>query len=217
MHRPHPTHPLVPKLPITDWQMWNEVNSPTFWYAKPKVHQYKRLLVAGAAGVRAGDPSADIVLAGLFPTPRIRNGVRMSKYLTRLYKAGAKPHFDAVAVHPYALTPAKALASVDLARRIMRRFKDGKSGTWITEVGWATSGIKTPLTVSKRKQAKYLRQTFRKAASSRKRRKLQGVFWYSFRDREPKFWIYRTGLLEQSGKSKPSWKAFVRFTGGSPN
>ena len=211
------THPLVPKLPITDWQMWNEVNSPTFWYARPRVQQYKRLLVAGSAGVRSGDPSANVVLAGLFPTPRIRNGIRMEKYLPRLYRTGAKPYFDAVAVHPYALNPDKALASVDAARRIMRRFRDGRSGTWITELGWATSGIRTPLTVSKKKQARYLRKTFAKAARSRKRRRLQGVFWYSFRDLQPRFWIYRTGLLEQSGRSKPSWKAFVRFTGGRPN
>ena len=24
-------NPLIPRLPITDWQLFNEVNSPTFW------------------------------------------------------------------------------------------------------------------------------------------------------------------------------------------
>jgi hypothetical protein len=211
------THPLLPRLPIEDWQMWNEVNSPTFWYSKPKAKQYKPLLAAASRGVKSVNPSSRIVLAGIFKTPQVKNGIPMAKYLRQLYRAGAKPFFDAVAIHPYALNPQKALETVDEARRVMRRHKDGKTPTWITELGWASSGIRTPITVSPKKQARYLRQTYRRAAKTRKRRKIAGVFWYSFRDQKPKFWIYRTGLLEHSGRAKPSWKAYVRFTGGRPN
>jgi hypothetical protein len=210
-------NPFLPKLPIVDWQMWNEVNSPTFWYSKPKAKQYKPLLAAGNRGVKSVNPNSNIVLAGIFKTPQVKNGVPMAKYLRQLYRTGAKPLFDAIAVHPYALTPQKALQTLDEARRVMRRHKDGKTPVWITELGWASSGIRTPVTVSPKKQARYLRQTFKKAAKTRKRRHIAGVFWFCFQDLKPKFWIYRTGLLTKSGKAKPSWKAFVRFTGGRPS
>jgi len=209
-------NPQLPKLPFTDWQMWNEVNSPTFWYAKPKAKQYKPLLVAATRGIKPVNPGAKIVVAGLFRTPRVKNSIPMKKYLKQLYRTGAKPFFDAVAVHPFARDPQTAMETLDEARRVMRRHKDRKTPIWITELGWASSGIRTPVTVSPKKQARYLRQSFRKAARSRKRRKIRGVFWYTFQDSAPKFWIYRTGLLTQSGKAKPSWKAFVRFTGGRP-
>jgi len=210
-------NPLLPKLPIVDWQMWNEVNSPTFWYSKPKAKQYKPLLEAANRGIKSVNPNSHIVLAGIFRAPQIKNGIPMVRYLHQLYRTGAKPLFDAVAVHPYALTPQKAFETLDEARRVMRRHKDGKTPMWITELGWATSGIRTPVTVSPKKQGKYLRQAFRKAAKTRKRRHIAGVFWFCFQDQEAKFWIYRTGLLTQSGKAKPSWKAFVEFTGGRPN
>jgi polysaccharide biosynthesis protein PslG len=208
-------NPLVPTIPIVDWQMWNEVNSPTFWYSKPKAKQYKPLLQA-AQGIKSVNPGAKIVLAGLFKDPAIKNSIPMAKYLSQLYRTGAKPLFDAIAVHPYALTPRQALETVDQARRVMRRHKDGKTRAWITEIGWASSGIHTPITVSPKKQARFLRKTFRLSAKSRKRRRIAGVFWFCFKDQQPKFWIYRTGLLTRTGAAKPSWRAFVRFTGGSP-
>ena len=37
-------HPDVPKLPVTDWQVWNEPNSPLFWKPKPDPARYLELL-----------------------------------------------------------------------------------------------------------------------------------------------------------------------------
>ena len=53
----------------------------------------------------ASIPNARIILAGLFPTPQIKNGVTLDKYLTDLYRLKAKSLFDAVALHPYRPTP----------------------------------------------------------------------------------------------------------------
>ena len=207
-------NPLLPNLPIVDWQMWNEVNSPTFWYAKPRAKQYKPLLRVATSAIKGVNPNSRIVLAGMFKTPQLKNAVPMRKYLKHLYRIGGKRFFDAAAVHPYARTPRQALRTLDLARRVMRRHKDGKTRIWITELGWASSGIRTPVTVKPKRQARYLRQIYKRAARTRKRRRIAGVFWFSFKDLKPKFWIYRTGLLTRSGKAKPSWKSFVRFTGG---
>jgi polysaccharide biosynthesis protein PslG len=209
-------NPQIPKLPITDWQLWNEPNSPSFWFSKPSPRQYAALLRVFHDGIKGGDPSARIVLAGLFRTPRIHNGIFLSKYLPAIYRAGARDLFDAVAVHPYATTPKIALEALKETRTIMRRFKDKKKPLWITELGWATGGQPTPLTVSLQRQANYLRQSFKLLAANRGRLHIAGVVWYSFMDEPGPIWVGHTGLFTESGDPKPSWNAFVNLTGGTP-
>ena len=63
-------HPDVPRLPVTDWQVWNEPNSPLFWKPKPDPAAYLELLRGFDSAARGADPQAQIVLGGLFPTPR---------------------------------------------------------------------------------------------------------------------------------------------------
>jgi polysaccharide biosynthesis protein PslG len=209
-------NPLIPALPIFEWQMWNEVNSPSYWLPKPHPRQYKPLLQAAKRAIKGVNPRAHILLAGLFLTPRIKHGVTLVRYLSRLYRLKTKGLFDAVAVHPYARTPRDAIASVELVRALMRKFKDRKTPIWLTEVGWSTGGARTPLTVSRKRQASYLRKIFRLAASKRRRLRIAGVAWYSFTDLPGRTWFNHTGLFTDSGAAKPAWKAFVRLTGGTP-
>ena len=209
-------HPLTPKVPVTDWQLWNEVNSPNFWGPKPNPRQYVDLLRVTHDAIDSADPSARIILAGLFPTPRIRNGIFLSKYLPRLYKLGARGLFDAAALHPYATTPQGVITALRAVRQIMSRFKDGSKPIWITEVGWATGGARTPLTVTPRRQAAYLRKTYKLTAANRKRMHIAGVVWFSLQDLSTSIWFDHTGLFTASGQAKPSWKAFVSLTGGTP-
>jgi polysaccharide biosynthesis protein PslG len=210
-------HPTIPKLPVIDWQLWNEVNSPSFWFRKPSAKQYVSLLKVFSRGIKSGDPRAKVVLAGLFRTPRIRNGIPLDRFLPGIYRAHGKPFFDAVAVHPYATTPKDALTALRDTRKIMGQFKDKKAKLWVTEIGWATGGNPTPLTVSSQRQASYLRQTYNLLAANRGRLKLSGVIWYSWRDLPGGIWFNHTGLFTQALVAKPSWDAFVSLTGGSPN
>jgi polysaccharide biosynthesis protein PslG len=210
-------HPLTPKLPITDWQLWNEVNSPSFWYRKPNAKQYVGLLRVFSAGIRAGDSSAHVVLAGLFRTPQIKHGIDLDRFLPAIYKSKAKPLFDAVALHPYATTPRDALGAVKEVRKIMARYKDRRTPLWITEIGWATGGSPpTALTVSPQRQAAYLRKAYGLMAANRGRFKIAGVIWYSWRDVPGGIWFDHTGLFTQDFDPKPAWNAFTSLTGGSP-
>jgi hypothetical protein len=209
-------NPSIPKLPVTDWQLWNEMNSPSFWFTKPNPKQYVQLLKTFSGGIKSGDPSAKVVLGGLFRTPRIRNGIPLDRYLPGIYRAKGKKYFDAVALHPYSTTPRDALRAVRDTRQVMARFKDKKAKLWITEVGWATGGVATPLTVSPQRQASYLRKTFGLLAKNRKRMKIAGVVWYSWRDLPGGIWFNHTGLFTETLDPKPSWSAFVGLTGGSP-
>ena len=208
------THPTIPMLPVINWQLWNEVNSPSFWYRKPNPKQYVGLLRKFSAGIRSGDPSAKVVLAGLFRTPQIKNGIDLDRYLPAVYRRKSKPLFDAVAVHPYSTTPRDALSAVKEVRKIMARFKDKRTPLWITEIGWATGGNPTPLTVSPQRQAAYLRKTYGMMAANRGRYKIAGVIWYSWRDIPGGIWFQHTGLFTADLDPKPAWSAFTRLTGG---
>ncbi len=210
-------HPTLPRLAVVWWQLWNEVNSPSFWYHKPNPKQYVRLLKKFHAGIKSGDRRARIVLAGLFPTPRLRHGIDGDRFLRGIYRNRAKRLFDAAALHPYSTTPKQALARARDMRRTMADYKDRKAKLWLTEVGWATGGSpNTALTVSRRRQAKYLRQTYKLMAKNRKRLKIPGVIWYSWRDINGGIWFQHTGLFTSSLEPKPAWHAFTSLTGGVP-
>jgi hypothetical protein len=208
-------HPDLPKLPIRDWQLWNEPNSPLFWKPTPNVGDYMRLLSAFSGIIRSVDPSARIVLAGLFPTPRLHGGVSLDAFLSGIYRRGGARLFDAVAVHPYAATPQAAIDRVAETRRLMDRFGDDETPIWITEVGWASTGRPPGLVVGDQGQAQYLTRTFQLAEEERARLKIAGVVWFSLHDTPGPIWVGHCGLFTVHGSPKPAWDAFVRVAGGS--
>jgi hypothetical protein len=208
-------HPDLPKLPIRDWQLWNEPNSPLFWKPAPNADDYVTLLRAFSGVVKAIDPSARIVLAGLFPTPRLRHGVSLNSFLTEIYRDGGAKLFDAVAVHPYAATPQIALDRVTETRRLMDRFGDDETPIWITEVGWASTGRPPGLVVGEQGQADYVKRTFELAQEDRERLKIAGVVWFSLHDTPGPIWVGHCGLFTVDGSPKPAWDAFAEAAGGS--
>jgi hypothetical protein len=206
-------NPNTPKLPIVDWQLWNEPNSPLFWKPAPDVGDYLALLRGFDSAVSAEDPAARIMLGGLFPTPR--GGIDMPEFITALYRGGGKGLFDAAALHPYAADPVDALASVEQARAVLDRVGDPEARLWITEIGWASGGQPSGLTVGPARQAAYLTRTLELGAERREPLGLDGVIWYSFQDAPGSVWPAHCGLFALDGQPKPSWDAFVALTGGA--
>jgi polysaccharide biosynthesis protein PslG len=206
-------HPDTPKLPVTQWQVWNEPNSPLFWKPSPDPHGYLELLRGFDTAARSADPQARIVLGGLFPTPR--GGITMTGFMSALYRDHAQDLFDAAAIHPYAANPQQALARTGDLRAVMDRFDDEEGGIWISEVGWASAGEPSGLTVGPARQAGYLTQTFNLASEARERLGLEGVIWFSLNDTPGPLWPGHCGLFELDGSAKPSWRAFAALTGGS--
>ena len=211
-------HPSASPQPVVWWQLWNEPNFPNFWSRKPNPKQYVRLLRAFHGAVKAGSPEAKVVLAGLFPTAgdQVKRGINLDAYLTAIYRHRGKQLFDAAAIHPYAGRPSVTVALIRDARRIMARHRDKRTPIWVTEVGWASGGLRTPLTVGSRRQASYLGRTFRLLEKNRRRLKIAGVIWYSWRDLPGGIWFNHTGLFTEGYGAKPAWRAFVGLTGGSP-
>ena len=129
--------PELPRVPIRDWQVWNEPNITRYWSEQPFARSYVR----AAAGRRtralhAADPGATVVLAGL---PN-----KSWKALRSIYRAGGRGHFDAVALHPYTGKPADVLRLVRYARRVMRAHGDARMPIWVTELSWPAAEGKLP-------------------------------------------------------------------------
>ena len=208
------THPDLPELPITDWQVWNEPNSPLFWKPDPNAAQYMTLLRAFRSAVKEADPRAQILLGGLFPTPT--GGISMNRFLGQLYDAGGRGQFDAVAIHPYASTPQIALARVANERRITERFGDPDVPIWVTEVGWASRGVPPGLVVGPAGQANYVTQTFELAAAQRDRLGIAGVIWYSLKDTPGPIWVGHCGLFRLDGSREAGLGGIRRGRGRQP-
>lgn len=214
-------HPELPYAPLTEWEIWNEPNLNGFWDGKPNPRRYLQLVELSRDALRRADPSAVVILGGLFPHPRRQFGISLTTFLTRLYRVpGARGLFDAVALHPYASEPRGVLEACLELRRLMAKHRDRRTALWITEVGWTTGGAdfkRSPYRASEGGQARRLTRSFRLLIKSRGRLRLERIFWHGWRDYDgPGLdpWTAKMGLLRSDGSAKPSLSAFARLTGG---
>jgi hypothetical protein len=216
-------NPSLPQVPIRAWQLWNEQNSPSFYEPKPNVARYAKLVKAGHDGIKSVDPGAEVILGGMFGTPLggRKPGIAAWDFLEKLYDVqGIKKYFDGVSIHPYASKLTKVSSQVDLMRDAMKSGHDTGTDIWITELGWASSGPTNPLVRGEKGQAERLTEGFDYFLSKRRAFHIQTVIWYSWQDNpNPNAglceWCGGSGLLKKNGTTKPSFDAFVDYTGGS--
>jgi hypothetical protein len=214
------TNPHLRPLPPRAWQVWNEPNLGPSWTGRVNAKQYVALLKVTRTAIKASDPGARIVLAGLPPTTRY---AKAPPFLRSVYRQpGVKRLFDAVALHPYAYSARTVVSLTRYSRAVMRKFGDARTPIWITEFGWgSTTGAKLPLTSNEAGQAKRLTELTTALARNRVGLGIERAFWFSWQDREPipgesNWWALHTGLLRLDGTAKPAWASFGRFTRRKP-
>jgi polysaccharide biosynthesis protein PslG len=218
-------HPGIDAHPIRAWQVWNEVNSPTYWEPNPSPKKYAELLKISDDAISNVDQGAEIILAGMFGTPSRNKGIYSWKFLERLYGInGAASHFDAVAVHPYSPNLAGIKAQIELMRKRMKNAGDAKTPVWVTEIGWGSANTRgQPLNKSLAGQKKMLRKSFNLLLGHRGKWKIKRILWFTWRDPGDGEdvtgvicgWCGSAGLVHTDLNPKPSFDAFRRFTVGS--
>jgi hypothetical protein len=127
---------------VIGFEVWNEPNLQAFTGVEDPVERprrYVELLEQASAGLRAGDPRAVVVFGG---TSQVDTDFVHSAYL-----AGAKPHFDVMAVHPYqadqTVPPdeggggAGQLTRFPELVQVMTEHGDGAKPVWWTEFGFS--------------------------------------------------------------------------------
>jgi hypothetical protein len=210
----------VGAAPIRVWQIWNEANF--FYFAYPvSPARYARLLKLTAPVIKSVDPSAKVLLTGLFgePTAKGRRGMDASIFLKRLYRTpGIKRAFDAIALHPYAVDVKSLEEMVEGLHEVAAENHDNP-GLYITEMGWGSQNDFQQVAFERgvRGQVKQLRAAYGYLLENQRRLNLKGVYWFSWKDLPGSCNFCDSVGLFRAGEGfspKPAWHAFVSLTGG---
>lgn len=226
VHRtgPGPNYePALPKaMPIREWQVWNEANF--YYFAYPvSPSRYARLLTISSQAIKAADPGAKVILAGLFgrPTAHGRRGMPAAQFLRRLYAVpGLRSRFDGVALHPYAVDTETLEEIVEEVHETIVENHD-HPGLYITEMGWGSQNDFNQVAFEQgtQGQVRQLRGAYDYLLSNRARLNLKQVVWFSWKDLAGACTFCDSVGFFREGprfKPKPAWRAFVALTGGKP-
>jgi hypothetical protein len=130
--------------------VWNEPNTSFEWGYQPvNPNDYAALLALASAAIRAANPRAIVLPAGLAPTLAHDDQAEDDlDFLQALYDRGAGASFDTLAAHAYGwkfppADPAQPgrlnFARVTLLREVMVRNGDSAKSVLLTESGWNDS------------------------------------------------------------------------------
>jgi polysaccharide biosynthesis protein PslG len=206
-------NPDVPYRPVRFWQIWNEQNGPLYWMPRPSAKQYTELLRVTSRAIKHQDRRARIVLGGMFGTPGEPPQPRLYswRFLRGLYKRGAKPYFDAVAIHPYSPDLNGIIEQVRRVRAVMKAHGDRKTAMWFTELGWESNISNHYLSKGVAGQADILRQSFSLILRKRRAWRVTRLFWFCWRDSGGNEPFAHSGLVNEDLTPKPSWTAYQEF------
>jgi O-antigen ligase len=129
------------------YQIWDEPNLGDRWNGEVNPTAYAEMLRQARDEIRANDPHAVILLAGLAPTAE-NSSANMSDwlYLQKLYEAGAGQYFDIASGKPYGFSTGSDDRRVDpevlnfshiiLMREEMASHGDAGKPLWASHFGW---------------------------------------------------------------------------------
>jgi len=176
---------------IAAYQIWNEPNLDREWGNKPpSPTEYTALLKVCYEGIKAADPDAVVISAGLAPTgTNTEQVIPDTAFLQGMYDAGASDYFDVLGLHapgyktPPAISAEETAVSeeygkgrwfafrhVEDMRAIMVANGDASKQVALMEMGWMLNqDIHEGYTwhgVSEEEQAQYLVEAYEYAAEN---------------------------------------------------
>jgi hypothetical protein len=196
------------------WQVWNEPNTTTFWNQHPFAPSYVALLRAAHDAIKAADPGAEVVLAGL-PNDSW-------DALDTIYAIpGASQLFDVVDLHPYTQAPGGVILILARVRQTMAAYGDAQKPMLAGEISWP-SALGQPSSnpfgydfiTTEAGQASNLSAVVPMLANDRGALGLLGFYYYNWASAEPPggFAFDFSGLFRYvSGTlvAKPAFNAFT--------
>ncbi len=215
--------PAIPRaLPIRTWQLWNEANF--FYFTTPaSPSRYAKLVTMSSQAIKAVDPGAKLVLAGLFaePKPAYPKGMHAVEFLEKLYRVpGIRNRFDGIALHPYAVDAETLEEFVEEFYEVATANRD-RPGLYITEMGWGSEDNFEEVAFEQgpQGQVRQLRDSYTYLLENRRRLNIKQTYWFSWKDvsSEACSFCDSVGLFREGKgfKPKPAWRAFLALSGGS--
>ncbi|MGN6558586.1 MAG: glycosyl hydrolase [Solirubrobacterales bacterium] len=223
-------HPGVSPRPIREWQIWNEPNFKYF-ISRPNPAEYGQLVKISSTALRAADPGAKVILAGLFARPKGSRDRKTGKhkslnwyasdFVEMMYKQtpGLKSKFTGAALHPYTVSAKELPEVVEELRNTLKRVHDAGKGLWLTELGWSSGKATGNNQFAKGPagQARELRTAFTLLRGKQAKWKVKSVYWFSVDDSPGTCnFCDHSGLFGPGFKPKKSWFEYVKFAGGTP-
>lgn len=225
-------------VPVRNWEIWNE---PNFFFGQPpdggtiaSMYAYQK---AGYDAIKAVDPGAFVISAGLIPVPNGWFTTAAVTWLTGMYAAapvGGPYPWDGVGYHPYsgtettALEPTAAQQNIaDIARlyQVMTAYGDAGKPLWFTEFGFEThpNGLASGLFVTPAVQAQWLVQEINtlQTVVAQLGATTGPMFLYNYRnslaDDGAVNGQYGMGVVKFDFTPQPSWAAIRSLiSGGAP-
>jgi polysaccharide biosynthesis protein PslG len=173
-------NPLVPRLPVRAWQIWNEPDMAYQWQPRDGWQkQYGKLLARAHATVREEDPGARVVAGAL-------TNYSWSS-LDKLYRhANLRAHADVIAINTYTREVDHLVEIVRRNRAVMNERGAKKVPIWITEFGASASKGKfvapgqDHLQVTDRALAKLVTAGYDRLVEKRRKLGVTRAFWYTW-------------------------------------
>jgi polysaccharide biosynthesis protein PslG len=202
--------------PIHRWQIWNEPNFRLYWAPRIEPAGYAKLLRASATTIRAADPGAKIVLAGIAP---VSYGMKTWVFMRRLLRVpGVLDYFDFAADHPYSASVEELDFQIEKVRAAMVAGGAAGKPLIVTEFGVASHGARPSSSVlDEAGQARFLRAAYSRLLRMRHRWRIAGAYWFTWRDAarpDPNCaFCQGAGLFKLDGMPKSAWSAYRQLVG----
>jgi hypothetical protein len=182
-------NPGVPRVPIRQWQIWNEQMAPWFWSNRPWTRSYTKALKAAYQVIHRADRGATVV-AGSFVGIA---GYSQWRGVKDLYRAGGNRYFDVIAVHPFSNVENSVRLSIDRMLEILRRVRtemrkrgDGRKPIIVTELTWPAAIGKVPkrrllgLETTAAGQKARLKAAYKRLAAVKRSLRITQAYWFSW-------------------------------------
>jgi hypothetical protein len=137
------SHPELPRLPVTEYEIWNEENSTIFWHEQQDApERYADLFAAARFAIATVDPRARVIVGGLalVNPPQTMDEI---DFLERMYlhRPELRGTLAGVALHPYQQSLSDTYMRLAKFRLALDRIDSPSVPIEITEVGWPTTAI----------------------------------------------------------------------------
>lgn len=221
---------------VAYWQIWNEPNDTALWPELPggpgaRKLRYGQLLVAAYQAIKAADPTARVLIGGVYIydgscAGGICDGFNFLNAEGGVFRQvpAARQAFDIFAIHPYIPTDRPDAPGIPRIITVEGRVRNTRSWLndpaigrpdapiWVTELGWCSTGGTCPggVAVSEAQQANYLVRAMLIAQQSG----AQHVSWFQFEDafNDPgRVWANAAIVRQLSGGTYPVKPAYTAY------
>ncbi len=220
---------------IRAYQIWNEPNLAREWCdQKPSPQQYAQMLKTAYTAIKAADPDAMVISAGMSPTGTNDNTAMPDDvFYDELYKAmGGKSdgYFDVLGVHAAGfraapeVSPEEAAADkakyggerfftfrrVEDIRKIMEKYGDAAKQMAVLEFGWTSDEIHPDYkwhAVTEQQKADYLVRAYQYAKKNWPYMGLMSLIYIADPDWKPENEQYWWAITNPDGSKRPAFDA----------